>query len=56
MRFKHIPTGEILTVHDVKKKFGRQEPGRKAITIFPKDLSRWDDALMKQLELERVDD
>ena len=55
MQFKHIPTGKTLTHQQVKKMFGspRSDTDR-AITIFPKDLSRWDDILLKQLELERI--
>lgn len=55
MKFKHIPSGEILNPNQVRKKFGspRSETDR-AITIFPKDLSKWDDVLLKQLKLERI--
>lgn len=46
MSFRYIPTGEILTPLQVRRKF--------KTTFFPRDVARWDDVLLAKLKLERV--
>lgn len=51
MSFRHIPTGKEYTPAEVRKKFAFYKGG---YVILPADSEKWDEVILKQLELERV--